>query len=104
MVEGVGTPLAAVAASLRRERTRAGLSLAELARRAGVAKSTLSQLEAGTGNPSLETLWALGVALNVPFARLAGLPKITGTRRRRLCWLTCRKARLCRWGSCYYSG
>jgi transcriptional regulator with XRE-family HTH domain len=75
MVEEAGTPLAAVAASLRRERTRAGLSLAELARRAGIAKSTLSQLEAGTGNPSLETLWALGVALDVPFARLVDPPR-----------------------------
>src|SRR5690242_11606233 len=56
-------PLAAIAAALRRERARAGLSLTELARRAGVAKSTLSQLESGLGNPSVETLWALGVAL-----------------------------------------
>src|SRR5262245_47832765 len=63
-------PLAAIAAALRRERDRAGLSLTELARRAGIAKSTLSQLESGTGNPSVETLWALGVALGVPFSQL----------------------------------
>jgi transcriptional regulator with XRE-family HTH domain len=62
--------VALIAASLRRERDRAGLSLSELARRAGIAKSTLSQLESGTGNPSVETLWALGVALGVPFSRL----------------------------------
>ena len=55
-------PLATIAAALRRERQRVGISLAELARRAGLAKSTLSQLEAGTGNPSIETLWSLGVA------------------------------------------
>lgn len=36
--------VAAVASSLHRERTHAGLSLAKLARWAGVAKSTLSQL------------------------------------------------------------
>lgn len=59
-----------IAASLRRERERAGLSLTGLARRAGIAKSTLSQLESGVGNPSVETLWALGVALGVPFSRL----------------------------------
>ena len=64
------SPLATIAASLRRERDRAGISLTELARRAGVAKSTLSQLESGTGNPSVETLWALAVALDVPFSRL----------------------------------
>ncbi|MBO0774320.1 MAG: helix-turn-helix transcriptional regulator [Actinobacteria bacterium] len=59
-----------IAASLRRERDRSGISLTELARRAGIAKSTLSQLESGTGNPSVETLWALAVALEVPFSRL----------------------------------
>ncbi|BAL86623.1 putative transcriptional regulator [Actinoplanes missouriensis 431] len=67
-------PLAVIAAALRRERDRAGISLTELARRAGLAKSTLSQLEAGTGNPSIETLWALGVALGIPFSRLVEPP------------------------------
>lgn len=64
-----------IAASLRRERDRAGLSLTELAKRAGIAKSTLSQLESGAGNPSVETLWALGVALGVPFSRLVDVPR-----------------------------
>src|SRR3954464_12114136 len=68
-------PLATIAAALRRERERVGISLAELARRAGLAKSTLSQLEAGTGNPSIETLWSLGVALGIPFSRLGGPPR-----------------------------
>ncbi|BFO10520.1 helix-turn-helix domain-containing protein [Serratia rubidaea] len=63
-------PIAIIAEALMRERQRAGLSLAEVARRAGIAKSTLSQLEAANGNPSLETLWALCVALDIPFARL----------------------------------
>ena len=67
-------PLEVIAASLRRERSRAGLSLTEVARRAGIAKSTLSQLESGTGNPSLETLWALCVALEAPFSRLLDPP------------------------------
>lgn len=70
-----GAPLDVIAASLRRERARAGLSLTEVARRAGVSKSTLSQLESGTGNPSVETLWALGVALDVPFAKLVDPPR-----------------------------
>ena len=61
-------PLDRIAASIRTERERAGLSLSELARNAGIAKSTLSQLESGAGNPSLETLWALSVALEVPFS------------------------------------
>jgi transcriptional regulator with XRE-family HTH domain len=67
-------PLDTIAVALRRERERLGVSLAELARRAGVAKSTLSQLEAGSGNPSVETLWALAVVLDVPFSRLVDPP------------------------------
>jgi transcriptional regulator with XRE-family HTH domain len=68
-------PLEVIAASLRRERRRSGLSLTEVARRAGIAKSTLSQLESGTGNPSLETLWAICVALDAPFSRLLEPPR-----------------------------
>ena len=68
-------PHEAIAASLRRERQRAGLSLTEVARRAGIAKSTLSQLESGAGNPSVETLWAICVVLEVPFSRLLDPPR-----------------------------
>ncbi|MBO2455417.1 helix-turn-helix transcriptional regulator [Actinomadura barringtoniae] len=68
-------PIEVVAAALRRERGRAGLSITEVARRAGVAKSTLSQLEGGNGNPSLETMWALSIALDVPFAHLLDPPR-----------------------------
>jgi len=64
------TPITIIANSLVRERQRAGLSLAEVARRAGIAKSTLSQLEAGNGNHGIKTLWTLCLALNIPFARL----------------------------------
>ena len=77
-------PIDRIAASIRRERERAGLSMSELARSAGVAKSTLSQLESGTGNPSLETLWALSVALDVPFSRLVdhvSRPRVSVLRR-----------------------
>ncbi len=67
-------PKQLVAAALRRERTRAGLSIAELARRAGIGKSTLSQLESGEGNPSVETLWSLSNALGVQFSDLLDSP------------------------------
>ena len=63
-------PIEIIANNLQKERKSAALSLGEVARRAGIAKSTLSQLESGQGNPSLETLWALCVALNIPFAKL----------------------------------
>ncbi len=68
-------PQEMIAAALRRERRRSGLSLTEVAKRAGIAKSTLSQLESGTGNPSLETLWAICVALDAPFSRLLDPPR-----------------------------
>src|SRR5690606_33953933 len=61
---------ARIARALRREREAAGLSASELSRRAGVSKATVSQLENGTGNPSVETLWALGDALGIPFSAL----------------------------------
>lgn len=57
-----------IAANLRRERERRDLSVSELARRAKVAKATVSQLENGGGNPSVETLWALASALEITFA------------------------------------
>lgn len=63
------TPNDMIAESVQRERLRAGLSLSALAEAAGVAKSTLSQLEARKGNPSIETLWAIATALGVPFAQ-----------------------------------
>lgn len=71
----MNSPVAYIADAVRRERNRAGISLSELARIAGIGKSTLSQLEAGTGNPSIETLWALSVALKVPFSALVEPPR-----------------------------
>lgn len=59
-----------VADNLRRHRARARLSLSELAAAAGVGKSTLSQIESGRANPSMETLWSIATALAVPFAEL----------------------------------
>lgn len=64
------TPASLIASAIRRERSRAGLSLSALAARAGVSKSTLSQLETANGNPSIETLWAIARALRVPFSFL----------------------------------
>ncbi|WP_326731637.1 XRE family transcriptional regulator [Streptomyces phaeochromogenes] len=51
-------------------REQRGLSLAELARRAGLAKQTLSKLEQGVGNPTVDTLFAIASALGVPVTRM----------------------------------
>jgi transcriptional regulator with XRE-family HTH domain len=56
--------------NVRRLRERAGLSLRELASRAEVSTSTLSNLESGTGNPGVETLVHISGALGVPFSEL----------------------------------
>lgn len=65
-----------IAHSLRRHREAAGISVSELARRSGISKATVSQLENGSGNPSVETLWALGDALGIPFADLVDEPVV----------------------------
>ncbi len=64
------TPGALIARAIQKERHRADLSLSALASKAGLAKSTLSQLEAGQGNPSVETLWSIASALDIPFSFL----------------------------------
>ena len=68
--QSVDTFVRTVAANVRALRTQAGLTLAELATAAGLGKSTLAQLESGKANPSVETLWAIAAALQVPFARI----------------------------------
>jgi transcriptional regulator with XRE-family HTH domain len=59
-----------VARNLRRFRLERGMSLGELARRSGVSKQTLSKVEQGEGNPTVETLSLLGAALDMPARRL----------------------------------
>jgi transcriptional regulator with XRE-family HTH domain len=56
--------------NLRRWRTIREMTLSALAEQAGVAKSTVSLIERGQGNPSIDTVWALAAALRVPFASL----------------------------------
>jgi len=56
--------------NLRARRDEQGISLSELARRSGIAKGTLSQLESGAGNPTIETVFSLSNALGVPVSSL----------------------------------
>jgi transcriptional regulator with XRE-family HTH domain len=56
---------------LRTLRGKAGLSRAELARRAGVPVSTLRNWENDRGFPSMPALLRLAEALGVPAERLA---------------------------------
>jgi XRE family transcriptional regulator, regulator of sulfur utilization len=59
-----------VGSRVRELRERRGMSLSELARRAAVGKATLSGLEAGTRNPTLDTLHAVAAALDLPLTTL----------------------------------
>jgi XRE family transcriptional regulator, regulator of sulfur utilization len=59
-----------VGGRLRRLRESRGISLSALARSAGIGKATLSGLELGTRNPTLETLYAVAGALGVPLTAL----------------------------------
>jgi|SRR6478735_487156 len=63
-------PAALVAENVRRVRVARGLSLSDLARRAGVAKATLVGLESGRGNPTVATLAALATELGVDVTTL----------------------------------
>jgi transcriptional regulator with XRE-family HTH domain/SAM-dependent methyltransferase len=56
--------------NITRFRSQRGLTLTGLAERSGIAKSTLSQLESGVGNPTVDTLWAIASALGVSFSQL----------------------------------
>jgi transcriptional regulator with XRE-family HTH domain len=70
--------------ALRAYRIRQGLSLAALARRAGVDKATLSRWESGAGRPRVPELTAVLEALAVPPAHhpafFASLDRIRGLR------------------------
>jgi transcriptional regulator with XRE-family HTH domain len=66
-VEGAVQP---IARNLRRWRITREMTLSALAEQAGVAKSTVSLIERGQGNPSIDTVWSLAAALGVPFASL----------------------------------
>jgi len=62
--------LALLGRHLQQLRLQQGISLSQLAADAGIAKSNLSRLEQGQGNPTLDTLWRLSLQLQVPFGNL----------------------------------
>lgn len=59
-----------VARNFRRVRISRGVSLAALARSSGVARATLHALEAGSANPTLETLNTVASVLGVTLGEL----------------------------------
>jgi transcriptional regulator with XRE-family HTH domain len=67
----------AVAANLRTIRVARGMTVAGLAVASGTGKATLSRIEAGQANPTLETLYALADALNVSWGTLVAEPRVS---------------------------
>jgi transcriptional regulator with XRE-family HTH domain len=67
-----------LADNLRQLRAERGLTAAELSARSGLGKATLSQIEAGRGNPRLETLRDLAAALGVEVTDLLAPPTGNG--------------------------
>ncbi len=67
-------PLQALARNVRAARTRAGLSLDELGRRAQVSKGALVALEKAQGNPNFATLVRLADTLGVSVSALTEGP------------------------------
>jgi transcriptional regulator with XRE-family HTH domain len=62
-LEGIGD-------RLRDERTKAGISQRELARRLGLSPSLISQLESGLSKPSVGTLYAIVTELDLSLDKL----------------------------------
>lgn len=61
---------AAVGGRLRAARAARGLSVGALATRAGVGKGSLSEIENGSRNPTLSTLYSLANTLGLPLSDL----------------------------------
>lgn len=60
-------PDAMLGSGIRAERLRQNLTLAQLAERAGLSASALSQIERGVTDPSIGSLRRIAAALEVPF-------------------------------------
>jgi transcriptional regulator with XRE-family HTH domain len=61
---------ARIARVVREQRYVSGATLAEVATAAGLSKAILSRIENGHGNPSIETLFRIARALQLPLSAL----------------------------------
>ncbi|HTP53242.1 MAG TPA: XRE family transcriptional regulator [Anaeromyxobacteraceae bacterium] len=59
-----------VGGNLRRLRMRRALSLEKLSRLSGVSRAMLGQVELGQSTPTVNVLWKISTALEVPFSAL----------------------------------
>jgi len=64
-----------IAYNLKRIRGERNLSLGQLADAAGVSKVVLSKIEKGEGNPTINTIWKITGALQLPYTSLLEMPE-----------------------------
>lgn len=69
---GKAADLREMGQSVRRARAERATTLEDLAARAGISKSVLSQVERGLTNPTLSTVWAIAAALELDPLALLG--------------------------------
>ena len=74
MATDVAQVARSIGGAIRERRLQRGASLGDLSRSSGLSKTILSRIESGTGNPSIETLWRISEALQVPFGALLEPP------------------------------
>jgi transcriptional regulator with XRE-family HTH domain len=67
LTDAIGSQLACI---LREERGKRGLSLKVLARKAGIARQTISYVEQEVQSPSVDTLLRITSALGVDLAKI----------------------------------
>ncbi|MBL8910218.1 MAG: helix-turn-helix transcriptional regulator [Archangium sp.] len=69
-----------VGKNLKRLRTERGLSLQGLAEASGVSRAMLGQVELGQSAPTINVLWKMARALDVPFSALITSQATTGAK------------------------
>jgi transcriptional regulator with XRE-family HTH domain len=69
-----------VGKNLRRLRMQRGLSLERLAKASGVSRAMLGQIELGQSAPTINVLWKIARALDLPFSALITSTGGSGTR------------------------
>ena len=59
-----------IALNLKKLRTERNLTLGQLSKISGISKAMLSDIEKGTSNPTINTIWKIANGLNVPYTKL----------------------------------
>lgn len=58
--------------NLRQLRSSQQLTLDDVAKKTGISKGMLSQIEKGTTNPTINTIWKISEGLHIPYTALIG--------------------------------